>query len=140
MCSSDLASALGAGTHAEGGCIHVLDMGEPVRIVDLARRMIRLAGLRPDRDIKIVFTGLRPGEKLNEELFHSAEPLKPTSMTGILLAAPRVADRLFLTKALDELQTAARSGDTQATLKLLQRLVPEFGEADMVKTAESAAR
>jgi O-antigen biosynthesis protein WbqV len=134
------ASALGAGTHAEGGCIYVLDMGEPVRIVDLARRMIRLAGLRPDRDIKIVFTGLRPGEKLNEELFHSAEPLKPTSMTGILLAAPRVADRLFLTKALDELQAAARSGDTQATLKLLQRLVPEFGEADMVKTAESAAR
>lgn len=134
------ASASAAGTHAEGGCIYVLDMGEPVRIVDLARRMIGLAGLRPDRDIKIVFTGLRPGEKLEEELFHSAEPLKPTSMTGILLAAPRVADRAFLTKAMDELQAAARTGDTQATLKVLQRLVPEFGGTDADKAAGLAAR
>ncbi len=120
------ASALGASTNTEGGRIYVLDMGEPVRIVDLARRMIRLAGLRPDHDIRINFSGLRPGEKLEEELFHSAEPLKPTSMTGILLAAPRVADRVFLAKAMDELQMAAHSGDIQATLKLLQRLVPEF--------------
>ena len=126
------ASALGVGTQAEGGCIYVLDMGEPVRIVDLARRMIRFAGLRPDRDIKIVFTGLRPGEKLKEELFHSAEPLKPTAMTGILLAAPRVADRAFLTKAMDEIEAAARSGDTPATLKILQRLVPEFGQGEML--------
>lgn len=120
------ASALGASPAAEGGCIYVLDMGEPVSIVDLARRMIRLAGLRPDRDIKIVFTGLRPGEKLNEELFHSAEPLKPTSMTGILLATPRVVDRMLLSKAMDELRDAARAGDAETALRLLGRLVPEF--------------
>ncbi len=132
------ASAQGAGPQAEGGCIYVLDMGEPVRIIDLARRMIRLAGLRPDRDIKIVFTGLRPGEKLNEELFHSAEPLKPTSMTGILLATPRVADRAFLVKAMDELHAAARGGDMAKTLNLLQHLVPEFGQADAPKSVYDA--
>lgn len=124
------ASALGAGIRddngTEGGHIHVLDMGEPVKIVDLARRMIRLAGLRPGHDIDIAFTGLRPGEKLNEELFHESEPLQPTSVSGILLASPRIVDRPFLVRALDELAGVARTGDIDATLTLLQRLVPEF--------------
>jgi O-antigen biosynthesis protein WbqV len=124
------ASALGAGLGGDGstgsGCIYVLDMGEPVKIADLARRMIRLAGLRPNQDVQVVFTGLRPGEKLNEELFHEAEPLQPTSMSGVLLASPRVGDRAFLVKALDELAAAARDGDASATVALLQRLVPEF--------------
>jgi FlaA1/EpsC-like NDP-sugar epimerase len=123
------ASALGAGGQ-DGGGIYVLDMGEPVKIVDLARRMIRLAGLRPDRDVKIAFTGLRPGEKLNEELFHSAEPLQPTAMNGILLAAPRVVDRAFLAKAIDELAAAARADDMATTLRLIRRLVPEFYGAE----------
>jgi len=124
------ASALGTSVR-DGGGIFVLDMGEPVKIIDLARRMIRLAGLRPDRDVKIAFTGLRPGEKLNEELFHSAEPLQPTSMGGILLAAPRVVDRAFLAKAIDELAAAARSDETEATLRLLRRLVPEFNGTEI---------
>lgn len=124
------ASALGAGLASSNdesaGRIYVLDMGEPVKIVDLARRMIRLAGFQPERDIKIVFTGLRPGEKLNEELFHASEALQPTTMTGILLANPRVADRAFLGKALDELAIAARMGNVHTTLSLLHYLVPEF--------------
>jgi FlaA1/EpsC-like NDP-sugar epimerase len=127
------ASALGAGLAGnggpDGGRIFVLDMGEPVKIVDLARRMIRLAGFRPERDIKVAFTGLRPGEKLNEELFHEAEPLQSTSMSGVLLASPRVVDRAFLTKPLDDLAAAAKLGDISGALSLLRRLVPEFQPA-----------
>jgi FlaA1/EpsC-like NDP-sugar epimerase len=123
------ASALRAQhTHddAEAGRLFVLDMGEPVKILDLARRMIRLAGLRPNRDVEIKVVGLRPGEKLHEELFHASEQLQATSLTGILLASPRVADRALLARALDELAAAARAGDTETTLLLLRRLVPEF--------------
>ena len=81
------ASALGVDApSAEAGKIYVLDMGEPVRIMDLARQMIRLAGLRPDKDIEIVVTGPRPGEKLREELFHEAEPLIETGHPGRTLA------------------------------------------------------
>jgi O-antigen biosynthesis protein WbqV len=134
------ASALGALSTTDGvdgGRIYVLDMGEPVKIVDLARRMIRLAGFKPERDIKIAFTGLRPGEKLHEELFHEGE-LARTTLPGINLASPRVADRVFLAKALDDLAAAAYAGNTEATLSLLQRLVPEY-QSTTVTTGVSRA-
>ena len=73
---------------ADGGGICVLDMGDPVKIVDLARQMIRLAGLTPDHDVRIMFTGLRPGEKLYEELFHDAENPAETAAPSIGLRAP----------------------------------------------------
>jgi FlaA1/EpsC-like NDP-sugar epimerase len=108
------------------GKIFVLDMGEPVRIVDLATQMIRLAGRRPGHDIGIEFIGLRPGEKLHEELFHAAEPLLPTVHPAIRLAAPRTADYALLARRIDELEDLARAGDEERALALLARLVPEY--------------
>jgi FlaA1/EpsC-like NDP-sugar epimerase len=117
------ASTLGAG---EPGGIFVLDMGEPVRIVDLAEQMIRLAGKRPYEDVGIEFVGLRSGEKLYEELFHDAESLAPTDNASIRLATPRVADRAVLEQAIDTLWQAARTGDNPACRDQLGQLVPEF--------------
>ena len=113
------------------GKIFVLDMGEPVKIVDLARQMIRLAGLRPDRDITIEFIGLRPGEKLHEQLFHPAEPLIPTENPAIRLAAPRTADYAMLARSIDELEEVARSRREERVLQLLERLVPEYRRATL---------
>jgi FlaA1/EpsC-like NDP-sugar epimerase len=122
------ASVIGAAdnaTLADGG-IFVLDMGEPVKIVDLARQVIRLAGLRPDQDVEIRFTGLRPGEKLYEELFHGKEPPTPTGYPGLLMASPRTADTAFVARAMEEGAAACRGGQTRLALTLLGRLVPEF--------------
>ena len=108
------------------GKIFVLEMGEPVKIVDLARQMIRLAGLRPERDIAITYVGLRPGEKLHEALFHAAEPPVPTRNPALRLAAPRTADYAVLARSIDELEEHARAGHTARVLDLLHRLVPEY--------------
>jgi len=108
------------------GKIFVLDMGEPVKIVDLAHQMIRLAGLRLGRDVKIEFIGLRPGEKLHEELFHPAEPLVATANPAIRLAASRTADYAMLVRSIDELEENARSRREERVLQILERLVPEY--------------
>ena len=128
------ASSLGVREAAVGGKIFVLDMGEPVKIVDLARQMIRLAGLKPDRDVKIAFTGLRPGEKLQEEIFHAGE-LVETGLKGILLAAPRPADPAQLAQGFDALEAACRTRRGSGALQLLRDLVPEYqtGEPDPVR-------
>jgi O-antigen biosynthesis protein WbqV len=124
------ASVVGTGervpeTLPEGG-IFVLDMGEPIKIVDLARQMIRLAGLRPDVDVEVRFTGLRPGEKLFEELFHGQEPPVPTGTPGLLMATPRTADPAIVGRAIDEITAACRGGQTRLALGLLGHMVPEF--------------
>jgi FlaA1/EpsC-like NDP-sugar epimerase len=122
------------------GKIFVLDMGEPVKIVDLAQQMMRLAGLRPGRDVAIEFIGLRPGEKLHEELFHPAEPLIPTGNPAIRLAAPRTADYAMLARSIDELEENARSRREERVLQILERLVPEYrrGVPPMSAAAASA--
>jgi FlaA1/EpsC-like NDP-sugar epimerase len=111
---------------AARGKIFVLDMGEPVKIVDLARQMIRLAGLRPERDIAISYIGLRPGEKLHEALFHQAESPVPTRNPALRLAAPRTADYAVLARSIDELDEQARAGREARVLDLLHLLVPEY--------------
>ncbi|MGA8401107.1 MAG: polysaccharide biosynthesis protein, partial [Stellaceae bacterium] len=111
---------------ASRGKIFVLDMGEPVRIVDLAQQMIRLAGRVPGHDIQIAFTGLRPGEKLHEELFHDAEAAMPTANPALRLAAPRTADYASLVRSIEELEAEARAANEGRVLDLLQRLVPEY--------------
>jgi O-antigen biosynthesis protein WbqV len=111
------------------GKIFVLDMGEPVRIVDLARQIIRLAGFTPERDIKISYIGLRPGEKLHEALFHAAESPIATGNPALRLAAPRTADYAVLARSIDELEEHARAGREARALDLLQRLVPEYRPA-----------
>ena len=122
------AAALSPGPASAGerGKICVLDMGEPIRIVELAEQMIRLAGLRPGRDVEFEFVGLRPGEKLHEELFHPAEPLMPTKSPAIRLAAPRTADYGVIARSIDELEEAARGRREERMLQLLERLVPEY--------------
>jgi FlaA1/EpsC-like NDP-sugar epimerase len=125
---------------SDRGKICVLDMGEPVKIADLARQMIRLAGRRPDRDIQIEFTALRPGEKLSEELFHPAEPLMPTRSPAIRLAAPRTADYAMLARSIDELEEHARARREERMLQLLERLVPEYRRGAAGPTAVAASR
>ncbi len=119
------ASVMGTQDSHEGGKIYVLDMGEPIRISDLAEQMIRLAGLRPGEDIEIRYTGLRPGEKLFEELFHDSEAIQPSGRQGILIAAPRTTDRKLLARAIDELLHTAEDGRNTDTRDHIRRLVPE---------------
>lgn len=114
----------------QGGRVFVLDMGEPVKIVDMARQMIHLTGLKPDVDIEIKFTGLRPGEKLFEELFHASEHLLPTNNPGILLGAPRTVDHGFLVRALQELETISQEQDNDSVFRILHALVPEYKTPD----------
>ncbi|MBO6091959.1 MAG: polysaccharide biosynthesis protein [Acetobacter sp.] len=119
-------SGLQTDTLLSRGGIFVLDMGEPVRILDLARQMIRLAGLQPEKDVPIHFTGLRPGEKLEEELFHQNEAPLPTDTKGLLMATPRVVDLTMVTQAVIEMTEAAQKGQKKEALQTLARLVPEF--------------
>jgi FlaA1/EpsC-like NDP-sugar epimerase len=125
------ASALGVADEESEGRIFVLDMGEPVRILDLAHQIIRLAGLRPGKDIDVEIVGPRPGEKIHEVLLHDAEKSIPTTCEGLTLAAPRTYELSLMTRTIDELEQAARSRNTERTLALLHAMVPDFsGQAD----------
>ena len=121
------------------GGIFVLDMGKPVKIVDLARQMIRLAGLRPDEDVAIHFTGLRPGEKLNEELFHGREPPVQTAFPGLLIATPRVTDRAVVGAMIESIAVECRAGRRDDALALLGRLIPEFAPTSTDEPVRSPA-
>jgi O-antigen biosynthesis protein WbqV len=132
-------SVQGVADTTEQGKIFVLDMGEPVKIIDLARQIILLAGMQPDIDIKIEITGSRPGEKLFEEILHASEELVPTPHPGILLAAPRATDLALLGQAIDELTVAAHAGRAVDTRAIVQRLVPEFKSPDDQNTQKAVS-
>ncbi len=119
------AASLPAVSSAEGG-VYVLDMGEPVKIDDLARQMILLHGLRPGHDIEVRYTGLRPGEKLFEEIFYQAEQVRPTDADGVLSAFAEPADWADLEPRVSQLLETAARHDDQAALALLGALAPEF--------------
>jgi len=114
-----------------GGEIYVLDMGEPVKITYLAEQLIRLAGKEPGKDIQIVYTGLRPGEKLFEELFHELEPYEQTQHEKIFLALPRQADWENLGSLLREGEIAVKRYDTEKLKAILLRLVPELANTSI---------
>ena len=109
-----------------GGEIFVLNMGEPVKIDYLARQMIRLAGKVPDEDIEVRYTGLRPGEKLSEELFHPEERLAPTAYEKILLAEGRALDTDSFWRRFEELSDAVEHYDHLRAKEIAVRLVPEY--------------
>ena len=117
---------LEASTLGKGGEIFCFDMGAPVKISDLAKNMIRLAGYQPGKDIEIVYTGLRPGEKLYEELLNQKELTMPTANEKIMVANVRENDYDTMSKLIDELIRSAQKGLTFPSVKLMKQIVPEF--------------
>ncbi len=117
---------LQAGAMGQGGEIYVLDMGEPVRIAFLAEQMIRLSGKQPGVDIPIEYTGVRPGEKLHEELFHQSEDLVATGHAKILQARHRGEDWERLNEMLERLERACYEYAESSVLEILRTLVPEM--------------
>jgi O-antigen biosynthesis protein WbqV len=107
--------------------VYVLNMGQPVKIVDLAERMIRLSGLQPGHDIDIVFTGMRPGERLNEILFATEEPAVEIGIAGIMAAKPNEPPMLDLRKWTAALEQAIARDDRTTIKAILKDAVPEFG-------------
>jgi FlaA1/EpsC-like NDP-sugar epimerase len=115
-----------AGAMGKGGEIFILDMGEPIKIVDLAQDMITLSGLEPDKDIKIVFTGLRPGEKLYEELLTDGEEITSTLHEKIKVAGAEKIDWQALLEKIKHLLESLQHGFSQATIEKVREIVPEF--------------
>lgn len=115
-----------AGSMGNGGEIYVFDMGEPVKIVDLAKKMIKLAGKIPGKDIDIVFTGLRPGEKLYEELLNNSENTLPTHHEKIMIAKVREYDFFEVQNQIDTLISRANHHTSMSTVSKMKEIVPEF--------------
>jgi FlaA1/EpsC-like NDP-sugar epimerase/lipopolysaccharide/colanic/teichoic acid biosynthesis glycosyltransferase len=119
---------LQASSMGKGGELFLLEMGEQVRIIDLARQLVRLAGMREGEDIEIIFTGLRPGEKLYEELHSDAERTRMTRHERILTWEIDARDEGALEAEVQELAQLARTGDPTAIKQMLHRIVPEYLE------------
>ncbi len=130
-----------AGVMGQGSEIFVFDMGEPVKIVDLARKIIRLAGKEPEVDIKITYTGLRPGEKLFEELLNNTENVVPTYHDKIMIAKVPEYDYLMIKDKVERLIASAQRHYTLETVGLMKELVPEFTSSnatyESIKVAKS---
>jgi FlaA1/EpsC-like NDP-sugar epimerase len=123
---------LEAATLGLGGEIFIFDMGQPVKISDLAKNMIRLAGFVPGKDIEIIYTGLRPGEKLYEELLNQKELTIPTSHEKILVAKVREYDYDVVSVLIDKLIHSAQEGKTFPTVQIMKEIVPEYKSKNSV--------
>ncbi len=117
---------LQAAATGSGGEIFLLDMGEPVKIVDLAHDMITLSGMKVGEDIDITFSGIRPGEKLFEELSTVGEDIAPTVHPKVKIWKHRVVDWELIQKVLEELQTLTNCSDRGKIIAVITRLVPEY--------------
>ena len=117
---------LQSAAYAKGGEIFVLDMGEPVKIYDLAKNLIRLSGYKPDEDIKIEVCGLRPGEKLYEELLMDEEGLTNTSHDKIFVGKPIDIEREELAGYLQELEDAVKTNDNEKIKATIEKVVPTY--------------
>ncbi len=114
-----------AGGMASGGEIFILDMGDPVKIVDLAKSLVTLSGLKVDEDVRIEFTGLRPGEKMYEELLMNEENTLPTKMKGIMISTGKEVSYSEVDSKLSELE-AILSGTDEEAVEVLERVVPTY--------------
>ena len=117
---------LQAGTMGNGGEIFVFDMGKPIKILDMAERMIRLSGLKPYEDIDIEITGLRPGEKLYEELLNDTNTSLPTYHSKIMVSKVPTIDYRDMTSKIQEIVTISETGKAKEIVKKLKELIPEF--------------
>ena len=133
---------LTAASHARAGdaeadraAVYVLKMGQPMRIMDLAERMIRLAGFEPGEDIEIVVSGVRPGERLNEILFARDEPMAETGLDGIMAAKPIFAGRARIEAWLAQLQAAVKANDHAAANAVLDEAIPDFSRREQQQPA-----
>lgn len=121
-------------TMGNGGEVFLFDMGEPVKIAELAEKMIRLAGHEPGKQIEIKFTGLRPGEKLYEELLNKAEEVLETHHKKILISKVQTQDYELFASRLKELIHHAEKNDDAAVVKLMKQIVPDYKSNNSVYT------
>ncbi len=126
-----------AGAMGEGGEIFVLDMGDPVKIIDLARDLIRLSGFEPEVDIKIKTTGLRPGERLHEKFIAEGEKVQTTQHEKILVIKPNKVEVEKLSEAVKDLERLAVEEDIQGLVKKIREIVPEFNHQSYIKERET---
>jgi FlaA1/EpsC-like NDP-sugar epimerase len=124
---------LQAGSMGEGGEIFVLEMGTPIKIDEMARDLIRLSGFEPEVDIKIEYVGLRPGEKLYEELITEGEGIIPTGHEKILALKGKECNMDLLNGGIDELVSLAYEQDTEKIRRKLQEIVPEYRPVERQK-------
>ncbi|MFZ2064521.1 MAG: polysaccharide biosynthesis protein, partial [Xanthobacteraceae bacterium] len=109
-----------------GASVYVLNMGQPIKIVDLAERMIRLSGLEPGRDVDIVFTGIRAGERLNEILFAREEPSADVGIAGVVAATPVCPPIEVVREWVAKLKGGLDNSERGAIVSLLREAVPDF--------------
>jgi len=117
-----------AGAMGQGGEVFVLDMGNPIKIIDLARELIRLSGLEPDKDVPIVITEPRPGEKIFEEILAAEEESEATPRQKIFIAKLPKVDKEKLNFSLEKLEEMAKKGEKEGIKNILKEIIPSYGQ------------